>query len=127
MQCSGKEPFMTYNHLLNTMGEFRVHSYETEHGLVVECHGKLISDHSVQFRDEVRKLIPGRKKIMLDFKGVPQMDSAGLGAVATLYISARTRSCKIQVVHASDQIRKIFSVTNLLLLFEDAGRGGKMM
>jgi anti-anti-sigma factor len=118
---------MTYEHLLNTMGEFRVHSYESENGLVVECHGKLVSDHSVQFRDEVRKLIPGHKKILLDFKRVPQMDSSGLGAVATLYVSARTRGCKIQVVNATQPIRKLFSVTNLLLLFEDTGRGGKMM
>jgi anti-anti-sigma factor len=118
---------MTYEHLLNTSGEFRVHSYESAAGLVVECHGKLTNDHALQFRDEVRKLIPGRKHITLDLKGVPQMDSAGLGAVATLYVSARTRGCQIQVVNASDQIRKLFSITNLLLLFEDVGRGGRMM
>jgi anti-anti-sigma factor len=118
---------MTYQDLLNSMPDFRIHSYETENGLVVECHGKLTSDHATQFRDAVRKLIPGQKKVILDMKGVPQMDSAGLGAVATLYVSARTRGCQIQVVNATQQIRKLFSVTNLLLLFEDAGRGGRMM
>jgi anti-anti-sigma factor len=118
---------MTYDHLLNTMGEFRIHSYESKDDMVVECHGKLTSDHAMQFRDEVRKLIPGQKRITLDLKGVPQMDSAGLGAVATLYVSARTRGCKVQVVNATDPIRKLFSVTNLLLLFEDVGRGGRMM
>lgn len=119
---------MTYDHLLNSMGEFRVHSYTTGSGLVVECHGKLASENALKLRDEVRKLITGHKKILLDLKGVPQMDSSGLGAVATLYVSARTRGCQIQVVNASPQIRKIFSVTNLLLLFEDVGRhGGKMI
>jgi len=118
---------MTYEDLLNSMPDFRVHSYESGNGLVVECHGKLTSDHAVQFRDAVRKFIAGHKTILLDMKGVPQMDSAGLGAVATIYVSARTRGCKVQVVNASEQIRKLFSVTNLLLLFEDAGRGGRMM
>ncbi len=113
---------MTYDHLLNTSGEFRVRSYESEHGLVVECHGKLTSEHALKLRDEVRKLIPGQKKILLDMKGVPQMDSTGLGSVATLYVSARTRGCQIHVINATPQIRKLFSVTNLLLLFEDAGR-----
>lgn len=119
---------MTYDQLLNTLGEFRMHSYTTDTGLVVECHGKLASENALKLRDEVRQLIPHHKKILLDLKGVPQMDSSGLGAIATLYVSARTRGCQIQVVNASPQIRKIFSVTNLLLLFEDVGRhGGKMM
>jgi anti-anti-sigma factor len=119
---------MTYEHLLNTMSEFRVHSYTYETSLVVECHGKLTSENALKLRDEVRKLIPSQKKISLDLKGVPQMDSAGLGAVATLYVSARTRGCQIQVINAAPQIRKLFSVTNLLLLFEDVGRhGGKLV
>ncbi len=119
---------MTYDHLLSTSGEFRIHSYESGNGLVVECHGKLTSEHALKLRDEVRKLIPGQKKIMLDLKGVPQMDSTGLGAVATLYVSARTRGCKIIVVNASQPIRKLFSITNLVMLFEDVGRhGGKLV
>lgn len=119
---------MTYEHLLNTSGELRVHSYPSENGLVVECHGKLTSENAMKLRDEVRKLIPDQKKILLDLKGVPQMDSTGLGAVATLYVSARTRGCQIQVVNAAPQIRKLFSISNLLLMFEDVGRhGGKMI
>lgn len=119
---------MTYEHLLNTMGEFRVHTYTSENGLIVECHGRLTSENALKLRDEVRKLIPSHKRISLDLKGVPQMDSSGLGAVATLYVSARTRGCQIQVINTAPQIRKLFSVTNLLLLFEGAGRhGGKMI
>jgi anti-anti-sigma factor len=119
---------MTYEHLLNTVGEFRLHNFTSDNGLVVECYGKLTSENALKLRDEVRKLIPDHKNILLDLKGVPQMDSTGLGAVATLYVSARTRGCQIQVANASPQIRKIFSVTNLLLLFEGVGRhGGKMM
>ena len=118
---------MTYEHLLNT-GEFRVHSYNSENSLVVECHGKLTSEIGMKLRNEVRKLMPGQKSILLDLKGVPQMDSTGLGAVATLYVSGRTTGCQLRVINAAPQIRKLFSVTNLLLLFEDVGRhGGKIV
>lgn len=118
---------MTYDHLLNTSGEFRIINYDCADGLVVECLGKLTSEHALTLRDEVRKLIPNQKKIFLDLKGVPQMDSAGLGAVATLYVSARTRGCQIKVINATPQIRKLLSITNLLLLFEDVGRSGKLI
>ena len=117
---------MTYEHLLAT-GEFRLHSYPGENGLVVECHGKLTSENAMKIRDQVRKLMPNQKSILLDLKGVPQMDSTGLGAVATLYVSGRTHGCQIRIINAAPQIRKLFSVTNLLLLFEDVGRhGGKV-
>ena len=117
---------MTYEHLLNT-GEFRVHSYTGEYGLVVECQGKLTSETAMKLRNEVRKLMLNQKNVLLDLKGVPQMDSTGLGAVATLYVSGRTHGCQLRVINAAPQIRKLFSVTNLLLLFEDVGRhGGKV-
>jgi hypothetical protein len=39
-----------------------------------------------------------------------------------LYVSARTRGCRIELVNANEAIRKLFSVANLLSLFESAGR-----
>jgi len=55
------------------------------------------------------------------------MDSSGLGAVVTLHVSARTRGCRLEVVNASNQILEMFSMTNVLSLFEATGRCGKLM
>jgi hypothetical protein len=45
-----------------------------------------------------------------------------------LHVSARTRGCRLEVINASKQIRDLFSITNVLGLFEAAGRhGGGMM
>jgi len=107
---------------------FRVHSYEAEGATVVECFGKLTFENAPSLKDEVRPLIPERKRIVLDLKEVPQIDSAGLGTVVGLYVTARTRGCRIEIMNASQQVSEIFSMTNLLSLFEDAGRhGGKMI
>src|SRR6267142_455694 len=65
--------------------------------------------------------------IVLDLKEVPMMDSSGLGAVVTLHVSARTRGCRLEVVNASKQILELFSMTNVLSLFEATGRCGKLM
>ena len=54
------------------------------------------------------------------------MDSSGLGALATLYVSARTRNCKLELANVSPALRSLLGMTNLLSLFEPAGRyGGK--
>jgi anti-anti-sigma factor len=106
----------------STTRGFRVHCYESEDGLVAECHGKLTFENTQALKDEVREKIPGHKRILIDLKEVPQVDSSGLGTIVGLYVSARTRGCRVEVVNASDQIRNLFSMTNLLSLFEAAGR-----
>jgi anti-anti-sigma factor len=106
----------------STTRGFRVHCYEREGALVAECHGKLIFENTRVLKDEVHEKIPGHKRIVIDLKDVPQVDSSGLGTVVGLYVSARTRGCQVEVVNASQQIRELFSMTNLLSLFEPAGR-----
>lgn len=101
---------------------FRVHCYEKEDALIAECHGKLTFENTQVLKDEVREKIPGHKRIIIDLKEVPQVDSSGLGTIVGLYVSARTRGCKLEIANASQQIRQVFSMTNLLSLFEEAGR-----
>ncbi len=101
---------------------FRVHCYEREDVLVAECHGKLTFENTQILKDAVRERIPGHKRVIIDLKEVPQMDSSGLGTVVGLYVSGRTRGCHVEIVNASQQIRELLSMTNLLSLFEAAGR-----
>lgn len=107
---------------------FRVHTYEAEGATVVACIGKLTFENAPSLKDEVKPLIPERKRIVLDLREVPQIDSAGLGTVVGLYVSGRTRGCRIEIINASQQVSELFSMTNLLSLFEEAGRhGGRMI
>jgi anti-anti-sigma factor len=107
---------------------FRVHRREVEDGWVVECYGRLTSDNVPLLKEEMREACGKKGRIVLDLKEVPMMDSAGLGAVVTLHVSARRRGCRLEVVNASKQIRELFSMTNVLSLFEETGRhGGRML
>ncbi len=107
---------------------FRVHSYEAQGAMVVECFGRLTFENAPSLKVEVKPLIPERKRILLDLQAVPQIDSAGLGTVVGLYVTARTRGCRIEIMNATQQVSELLSMTNLLSLFEDVGRhGGKMI
>lgn len=99
-----------------------MHCYEAEDCLVAECHGKLTFENARELKDSVREKIPGHKRIVIDLQQVPHLDSSGLGAIVGLYVSARTRGCRLEVANATQQIRQLFSMTNIISLFEVAGR-----
>jgi anti-sigma B factor antagonist len=107
--------------LSSTRG-FRVRTHQADDVMVVECEGRLISDNAPLLRMEIKDLVPLHPRIVVDLKQVPQMDSAGLGLLVGLYVTARTRGCRLELINANEAIRKLFSVTNVLSLFEPAGR-----
>jgi anti-anti-sigma factor len=107
---------------------FRVQRKESEDCTVVECFGRLTSENVPLLKDAMREACGRKVRIVLDLREVPTMDSSGLGAVVTLHVSARTRGCSLEVVNASKQILELFSMTNVLSLFEATGRcGGRLM
>jgi anti-sigma B factor antagonist len=114
--------------IASTTRGFHLHAYRaSDQAMIVECHGKLTLEHAPQLRNKVRTLIPDEKRVVLDFKEVPFMDSSGLGALVTLYVSCRTRGCKLELINVSAALRTLLGMTNLLSLFEHAGRyGGKL-
>jgi anti-anti-sigma factor len=106
---------------------FRVQRRESEDCTVLECFGRLTSENVPRLKEVMRDAYGRKGRIVLDLKEVPMIDSSGLGAVVTLHVSARTRGCRLEVVNASKQILELFSITNVLSLFEATGRCGKLM
>jgi anti-sigma B factor antagonist len=88
---------------------------------VVECSGRLVSGGTDQLRSEVKGLFPHARRVILDLTNVTQMDSMGLGAVVSLYASAKAAGCDLKLINLSKRVREIFRVTNLLSVFEVYG------
>ncbi len=49
------------------------------------------------------------------------MDSMGLGTIVGLYVSAKAAGSQLRVINLSKRIYDLFSVTNLLTMFEACG------
>ncbi|MEO8048935.1 MAG: STAS domain-containing protein [Acidobacteriota bacterium] len=98
---------------------FRI--YTQEDATAVECTGRFISGATDQLRSEVKALIPHTKRVILDLTNVIQMDSMGLGAIVSLYASAKAAGCDLKLINLSQRVREIFRVTNLLSVFEVYG------
>jgi len=87
----------------------------------VRCRGRLIAGVGGILHTEVRKLIPDSKRIVLDFTGLTQMDSMGLGTVVRLWVSAKSAGCELELINVGPRIRQILSVTNLVSVFNVVG------
>ncbi|MDP8989840.1 MAG: STAS domain-containing protein [Acidobacteriota bacterium] len=95
--------------------------YPQDGAMVVECTGRLISGGTDELRREVKTLFPHTKRVILDLTHVTQLDSMGLGAIVSLYASAKVAGCELKLIHLSQRVREIFRVTNLLSVFEVYG------
>jgi len=88
---------------------------------IVRCTGKLVTGSTGILVAEVRGLLPGAKRIVLDLTDLGYMDSSGLGSIIGLYVSVKSAGGTLEVINLSARVRQLFSITNVLSLFEVCG------
>jgi anti-sigma B factor antagonist len=79
--------------------------------------GRIVSSTASILRDEVRKAIPEKKPIVLELSKVSYMDSAGLGTLVGVWVSAKREGCDLKLVSLTDRIKELLRLTNLDKLF----------
>lgn len=107
-----------------TAAGFRMQTDSQEAVTVVQCIGGLTSEHTDKLKAHVRSMLPHAKRIVLDLKELVRMDSAGLGAIVGLYVSAKKANCELLLINYNKSVRDLLGLTNLLSVFEDCGRTG---
>lgn len=88
---------------------------------VVCCTGKLTAGVTGILRDEVKRLIPQSKKIVLDLTGLTLMDSLGLGTIVGLYVSAKSSGSRLVLINLSQRVGDLFRITNVWSILEVYG------
>lgn len=95
--------------------------------IVVKLHGKLIAGVGDFLYDQVKPLLPGSRRIVLDLTDLTRMDSMGLGTLARLYVSARREGCDLELVNLSKQIHMLLRTAHMLKAFTICGEHGIKM
>lgn len=88
--------------------------------LVVEVEGDLIGDQNgidllKVVEEEIAK---GYCNVLVDFSAVRYMNSTGLGVLITLYAKIKREGGSLKVIGASEQIVRLFQITQLDQVFE---------
>ena len=101
-----------------------LHIDHTCNPIVVRCHGKLLYGTSDILYSQVKPLLPGSKRIVLDLTELIRMDSMGLGALVRLYVSARSAGCSLELMNLGKQVRLLLGTAHMLNAFTIVGEHG---
>jgi anti-sigma B factor antagonist len=91
--------------------------------IVVVCHGRLVAGLCGALHARVKPLLAETKLVVLDLGDVTFMDSIGLGTMVSLYVSARSAGCNLELLHVGRRIREVLGITHLLQVFTIIGEG----
>lgn len=82
---------------------------------VLSLEGKLVlGTPSNTFRSKIEDLLKaGNQRIVLNFKGVPYADSAGIGALAFNFSNIKAAGGRLVVAEAQQAIREVMDITRL--------------
>jgi len=84
---------------------------------IIDLHGRLRSDDDGSLPDALLEVIgAGRRDIVLNLRGLTDVDAAGLGQIAQAFRLARAQGGDIRVAIGDERIRQLLVRTRLLAL-----------
>ena len=88
--------------------------------MVLEVSGKIMGGPDFDlFKDEIKGLIDGGfKNIVLDFGGVPWINSTGLGILITGYHSLKAAEGGMRICNVRERVLSIFYISQLENIFK---------
>lgn len=86
---------------------------------VVSVNGRIVlGPESSNLRERVKSLlVEDKKKIVLNMKDVTYIDSAGLGMLVALHVSARGQGAEMHLCNLGEKFHDVLQLTRLLTIF----------
>jgi len=96
-------------------GPVAIQVRERDDVAILAVSGKLMGGPDMErIRSMVESLVKGgKKKILLDFAGVPWVNSAGVGLLLSLVTSIPRSGAQIKFLHINERVRSILDVTRI--------------
>jgi len=78
----------------------------------------VFGEESASLRDNVKKLLAGTPKVVLNLRDVNYIDSGGLGTLVSLYTTARNAGGALKLSSLTQRVDDLLQVTKLVTIFE---------
>lgn len=98
----------------------RITDHETSGVTILKLDGRIVlGEETNSLREKVKSLLGmGKKKFVLDLKGVTMMDSSGLGTLVSVHHSTTKAGGALRLCNLGSRMNEVLQVTRLLTEFE---------
>ncbi len=84
----------------------------------VKCHGRMVFENAREMSEQVKPLIPLSGRIVIDLGDISYLDSAGLGSLVGLKVSAINQGCCVlELVNMGPRVMELLRITKVMHLF----------
>lgn len=101
--------------------ELVLEAVKTPEEILIRCSGRITSSTSGTLQVKVRSLMQETQCVVLDLTDVNYVDSSGLGALVSVYLSARRHHCELKLINLSLRLQELFRITKLSSVFDGHG------
>jgi anti-sigma B factor antagonist len=103
-----------------TMAELDVKERQAGDVTILDMNGEVrIGEGSIALRDAIRNLSAGgKKKILLNLRGVSYIDSSGIGELIANYTTVSRQGGQLKLLNLTDRIQNLLVITKLLTVFD---------
>ncbi|MCW7470330.1 STAS domain-containing protein [Leptospira kanakyensis] len=86
----------------------------------VLLEGSLSLRDTPKLKADIKTLIdtPEIQELVFDFKNLSYLDSSGIGILLHTYSWTKEKNKLVRIIHLSEEVRTIFTVANLLDIFQ---------
>jgi anti-sigma B factor antagonist len=98
--------------------ELKLETEKKDSETTIRATGRIVLSSSPTLENTLRDLIAEGKRVVLDVTNVDYIDSAGLGALVSVYMHARRTKCDLKIANPKQRIRDLFTRSGLASVFE---------
>jgi len=87
--------------------------------IIVHCEGRIVyRDEATELSRVVAEALQFANEVVLDLEGVERIDSAGLGELVLVHVSAEGRGNTVKLAGPNPHVRSLLDLTKLSSVFE---------
>lgn len=102
------------------MAELEVKERQAGDVTIMDLSGSVrMGEGAVALRNAIRGLVEqGKKKILLNLRGVKNIDSSGIGELIANYTTISRDGGQLKLLNLTDKIQNLLVITKLLTVFD---------
>lgn len=98
----------------------KINSRASNEVTILDINGRIVlGDEIAVFKQSISTLIDsGRKRVLLNLRDVPYIDSSGIGELVSAFTKIRNSGGELKLLNLAPKVRTLLEITRLYTVFD---------